>query len=243
MPSMQEFCSQLSKADVAGRPLSVTLARFHEYNNRLIGCSAGFLELTGRPRNHVIGMNCRFLNEGVVMPSTTRERLHDSVLTGTPFLGILKNKRYVGNGGWEIFDNLLHMVVVSAGVKSYIIGMQVDVTGLNLNLAKGSQEAARLQLMFDSILSSGVQSWAHFQEQEFQLAPLYLYTGPAGDSDDQVEIVEGQSRRSKWAVQQVPDRNPVLEHPFLPLDGLRDTSSSKEHQPFNHERVGCSVLE
>merc|ERR1719223_2130219 len=146
-------------------------------------------------------MNCRFMNQGVDMPSSTRERLHDSVLTGASFMGILKNKRYVSNSRWEIFDNLLYMVVVSAGVRSYIIGMQVDVTGLNVNLRKCSKESARLQLMFDSVLSSGVESWIHSQEQEFQLAPLYLYTGPAGDSDDQVEIVEGERRASKWAVQ------------------------------------------
>jgi len=233
---MQEFCSQLSKADVGGRSVCVTLARFHEYNNRLIGCSPGFLELTGRPRKDVMGMNCRFLNHGVDMPSSIRERLHDCVLTGVPFIGILKNKRYVGNGRWEIFDNLLHMVVVSVGVRSYIIGMQVNVTGLDYNLAPGSQDASHLQLMFDSVLSSGVDSWINFQDQEFQMAPVYLYTGPAGDGDDQVEILEEQCLASKWAVQRVPDRNPVLVHPFLPLDSLRDTRSRKGDQPSNHAK-------
>lgn len=167
------------------------------------------------------------------MKRSIRERLHDSVLTGAPFIGILKNKRYVGNNRWEIFDNLLYMAVVSAGDKSYIIGMQANVTGLKLNLASGSQDTSHLQLMFDSVLCSGVDSWIHFQEQEFQLAPLYLYTGPPRDSDDQVEVAHSVS---KWAVQQAPDLNPVLVHPFLPLDGLRNTSSTNVYLPANHTK-------
>lgn len=230
MPSIKEFCSELSRTDIAGRPLSVTLARFHEYNNRLIGCSTGFLELTGRPRKDVMGMNCRFLNQGLDMPRATRLRLHDSVLTGTPFMGILKNKRYAGSNQWETFDNLLHMVVVSTGIKSYIIGLQVNVTGLNLNLANGGQDAARLQLMFDSVLSSGVDSWIHCQEQEFQLAPLYLYSGPTGDSDDQAELVEGQCRASKRAVQQSPDEAILYEDALTeaPCSG-NDSNHASDH--------------
>lgn len=163
------------------------------------------------------------------MPSSTRERLHHTVLSGVPFTGILKNKRCVGTGRWEIFDNLLHMVVVSAGLQSYIIGMQVNVTGLNLNLAHGSKDASRLQLMFDSVLSSGVDSWIHFQEQEFQSAPIYVCIGPAGDSNDQCASRKG-------VVQHAPDQIPLLVHPFLPFDGLRDPHSRKRHQTVNVDK-------
>lgn len=233
MPSMQEFNSQLAKANVAGRPLSVTLARFQEHNNRLIGCSSSFLQLTGRPRKDVMGMNCRFMNEGVEMASTIREQLHESVITGEPFLGILKNKRYVGNGRWEVFDNLLHMVSVAVGVRNYIIGMQVDVTGLNLNIAKGSQLASRLQIMFDSVLYAGVNSWIQVQEHEFQSAPLYLCIGQEEDSDDQMDSVEEQNHSFKQEAQAAPERRTILVHPFLPLDCLRDTPSTKGSKTFN----------
>jgi len=216
----QEFCIKLSMSTIEGRPLSVTLARFHEKDNPLIGCSMGFLKLTGLQRNEVIGRNCRFLNLGVDMPSDTRERLHHTMRTGTPFLGVLNNRRYLGNGCWESFENMLHMVVVFAGTRSYILGIQVDVTGLNLDLADGTREAERLQMMFDSVLAAQADSWIHFQEGDQQSAPLYLYIRHAGDASiDEVEVVEGEGPEyEQWAeMQQVPDQYLVLAPQFTPM--------------------------
>jgi hypothetical protein len=216
----QEFCIKLSMSTIEGRPLSVTLARFHESDNPLIGCSMGFLKLTGLQRNEVIGRNCRFLNLGVDMPSDTRERLHHTMRTGTPFLGVLNNRRYLGNGCWETFENMLHMVVVFAGTRSYILGIQVDVTGLNLDLADGSQDAARLQMMFDSVLAAQADSWIHFHEGDQHSAPLYLYIRHAGDASiDEVEVVEGEGPEyEQWAeMQQVPDQYLVLAPQFTPM--------------------------
>merc|ERR1719408_1030396 len=72
-PPMQEFCIKLSMASIEGRPLSVSLARFDDYDNPLIGCSMGFLELSGLTRKGVLGKNCRFLNSGLKFP--LRERI------------------------------------------------------------------------------------------------------------------------------------------------------------------------
>jgi len=158
------------------------------------------------------------------MPISTRERLHHTMCTGAPFMGIIKNKRYFGNGSWEVFENLLHMVVVFAGVRSYILGMQVNVTGLNLDLKDGSEDVARLQLVFDSVLSGpGAETWMNYQEAEFHAAPLYLYIRHAGDSNDEVEIVEGQYQNQQGrAVQQIPDQYLVLAPQFMPLHHLQD---------------------
>jgi len=223
MPPMQEFCIKLSMSNIMGRPLSVTLTRFDEYNTPLIGCSQGFLKLAGRPRSDVIGRNLRFLNQGLDMPTSTRERLHHTIRAGTPFLGVLKNKRYLGSGCSETFDNLLHMVVVFAGDRSYILGLHVNVTGLNLNVADGSQDAVWLQLMFDSVLCSGTDSWIHAQEGEFQAPPLYLYIRYAGDSNDQVEI-QGEEHQGSQCIKPDPfaDQHLVLAPQFSPLDQLQD---------------------
>jgi len=222
MPPVQDFCIKLSMSNLEGRPLSVTLARFHEFNNPLIGCSREFLHLTGRARNDVIGQNCRFLNQGLDMATSVRERLHHTIRTGAPFMGILKNKRYLGNGCWDVFENALHIVVVFAGVRSYILGIQVNVTGLNLNLTEGSPDAARLQLMFDSVLSPDPESFINGQECEFQSAPLYLYIRHAADNNDQVQIVEEQTQGAEGPVQQVPNQYLVLAPQFMPLGDVRD---------------------
>jgi len=137
-------------------------------------------------------------------------------------MGILKNKRYLGNGMWDIFENALHIVVVFAGVRSYILGIQVNVTGLNLNLTEGSSDAARLQLMFDSVLSPDPESFINGTEHEFQLAPLYLYIRHAGDNNDQVQIVEDQTQGAEWPAQQVPNQYLVLAPQFMPLGDVRD---------------------
>jgi len=190
---MQEFCIKLSMASIEGRPLSVTLARFEEPDTPLIGCSPGFLALSGRTRQEVLGQNCRFLNQGCIQPLKLREKLRESVRSGMPFMGVLQNNRHVGRGKYEMFENLLHLVVVVAGTRAYMLGIQADVTGLNLDLSDGDGgDAIRLQKMFDAVLAARVDAWIHIQEGSLHALPLYLYIRHDDhDSQDQVEIVEG----------------------------------------------------
>lgn len=191
----QQFCIKLSMASISGRPLSVTLARFDDVDHPLIGASSGFFELCGLTHNDVIGKNCRFLNQEKPLP--LRERLRHSVRTGVPFMGIIENTRYLGRGHYENFENLLHLVIVIVGTKRYILGIQANVTGLNIDLANGSEDAIQLQKMFDSVLSNGVNSWIHIQEGAFYAAPIYIYIRHDGtfasDGLDEVEIVEGDA--------------------------------------------------
>lgn len=190
-PSMQEFCIKLSMASFAGRALSVTLTRFDIANHPLIGCSMGFLDLTGLSSEGVIGKNCRFLNVGLKLP--LREKLRHAIQTGTPFMGVLQNLRHLGNGDFEMFSNLLHLVLIVAGTRRYILGFQVDVSGLGLDLEdETSGDAMKLQKVFDSVLSGNVESWIQFQEGKFQTAPLYLYIRyyASGEGGENIEIQE-----------------------------------------------------
>lgn len=182
-------------ASIEGRPLSLTLARFGDAESQLIGCSPGFLDLCGLDRQEVIGRNCRFLNQRTHVPNRLRDRIRQSVRTGIPFLGVIDNMRHLGRGRFEIFENLLHLVVVVAGSRRYILGIQSDVTGLNLKLTDGSQDALRLKKMFDSVLCAGVDSWIHIQEGSYHAPPTYLYIRHNGPDcqEDEVEIVEGDA--------------------------------------------------
>lgn len=220
-PPTQEFCIKLSMAAIEGRPLSVTITRFQHLDHPLIGCSSGFLNLSGLQRNEVLGRNCRFLNLGLSMQSSTRERLHHTMHTGAPFLGVLNNRRCLGDGCWETFDNLLHMMVVFAGDRGYILAIQVDVTGLHLDVSEGSQDAVRLQMMFDSVFACGADSWINFQEGKFEEVPLYVYIRHAGDrSIEEIDIVERQGfQQDLWnqTQQQVPDDCLVLSPQFSPM--------------------------
>jgi len=222
-PPKQEFCIKLSMASIEGRPLSLTLARYDDYDNPLIGCSKGFLDLSGLNRQGVLGKNCRFLNTGLKMD--LRERLHHSVRSGTPFMGVLTNVRHLGQGGFETFENLLHLVLIVAGARRYIVGFQADVTGLGLDIAEGSLDALRLQKMFDSVLSASVDSWIHFQEGMFFSAPLYLYIRYGGfpGSGDEVEIREEESGVQGRSLA-APDQCMVLAPRFPPTVPEHDQS-------------------
>lgn len=209
----QEFCIKLSMSSIEGRPLSVSLARFDDIDNPLIGVSLGFLALSGLDRRDAVGRNCRFLNAGLPMP--LRERLRYCVRGGAPFMGVLQNMRHLGGGQTEIFENLLHLVVFVCGTRRYILGMQADVTGLNLDLVDGSRDAARLQKIFDSVLSASVDSWVHFQEGMFQSAPLYLHVRLSGSDEDDVYIKEDWEHSiSESPTLVVPDQYMVLAPRF-----------------------------
>jgi len=219
---MTEFCIKLSMATIEGRPLSVSLARFGEPDTPLIGVSPGFLHLSGLSREDVVGRNCRFLNQN--MSLKLREKLRHSVKTGMPFMGVLDNRRHVGGGVFENFENLLHLVVVVAGNRSYFLGIQANVTGLNLDLESGSRDAMRLQKMFDGCMTAGVDSWIHIQEGALHALPLYLYirhsNGPVLDDEEQVELVEGALCGGGPALA-APDQYLVLAPRFAP-QGLAD---------------------
>lgn len=221
--------------------MNITLARFGELDNPLIGCSMGFLQLSGLERSEVLGRNCRFLNVGLTMPIRTRERLHHTMRTGAPFLGLLENRRHLGNGCSEVFQNMLYTVVVVAGARSYILGIQVDVTGLNLDLAHGSHDAAWVQTMFDSVLAAGTESWIHVQEGEYHAAPLYVCISLTGNtSEEQVEIVEDR-------LQLLQDQCLVLAPQFSPLalpdvDAVtKSRKSPSRHQDYSSQSTASSA--
>jgi hypothetical protein len=217
-----EFCVKLSMSSIEGRPLSVSLARFDDIDNPLIGCSLGFLAISGLTRGEVLGRNCRFLNSGLAMPE--RDRLRKAIRSGGAFMGVLENMRHLGCGEIETFQNLLHLAVISAGSRRYILGIQADVTGLSLDLVDGGLDAVRLQKMMDSVMGASVDSWVHFQEGVYHSTPIYLhirysrnysYGGYGGTSQDDDEVlIEEDVEHSGTLAIAAPDQYMVLAPRF-----------------------------
>jgi hypothetical protein len=109
-------------------------------------------------------------------------------------MGVLDNRRHVGSGIFERFSNLFHLVVIPAGSRRYFLGIQANVTGLDLDLESGSRDAKRLQAMFDSVVASRIHAWIHIQEGALHAVPLYMtirLDDPSDDEEETVEFLEG----------------------------------------------------
>jgi len=122
----------------------------------LVTCSAGFEAITGYTKSEIIGRNCRFLNERTTdMGADLKAEMRDSIENGIAFTGILPNQRKDG----EMFWNLLHMETVFLREKRYIIGVQSDISDIDLDLANIDQLAA-LQNIWSEITTANIEIWA-----------------------------------------------------------------------------------
>jgi len=99
----------------------------------LIAVSEGFVKMTGFDREDAVGENCRFLNEGCDMPAEQRQKLCRSVETGSPFVGVLTNRKKSG----EKFLNLLDLrgLIIAKNTRSgediwVLVAVQQDVTDM-----------------------------------------------------------------------------------------------------------------
>mmetsp|Transcript_71617 Transcript_71617/g.213741 ORF Transcript_71617/g.213741 Transcript_71617/m.213741 type:complete len:476 (+) Transcript_71617:72-1499(+) len=113
---------------------SVAVADPTSMDTELIAVSEGFVSLVGYSREEVLGENCRFLNEGCDMPPEQRSQLCRSVETGSPFVGVLSNRRKSG----ETFQNLLDLrgLIIAKNTRSgediwVLIAVQQDVTDMD----------------------------------------------------------------------------------------------------------------
>lgn len=99
----------------------------------LIAVSETFESMTGYQRSEILGVNCRFLNEGCPISPRDMMGLRLASENGSAFTALLPNRKKSG----EMFVNLLDLrgLTIAHHVETnealwYLIGIQADVTGL-----------------------------------------------------------------------------------------------------------------
>ncbi|CAK9011421.1 unnamed protein product [Durusdinium trenchii] len=141
--------AQAFKSAVQECKFCVTVANPHGEDFPLIAVSEEFETMTGYTRNEILGVNCRFLNQGVDMNPQDLIHLREASATGAPFTAILPNRKRSG----ELFLNLLDVrgLTVARNPKTgedlwYLIGIQADVSELGEEQMP-DEHFAELQMM------------------------------------------------------------------------------------------------
>jgi len=144
--------------------VAVTLANPQMDDCPLIGCSNGFTAITGYNRDEIVGRNCRFLNDGCEMAPEVRTRLRRATISGEEFVGVLMNRRKDGTP----FQNLLHLTRIKVGNQSFIVGVQADVTGKDLDLMMDEGHQAEIKAVVDQLFQSNMNAWIKIQGNLFK---------------------------------------------------------------------------
>jgi hypothetical protein len=99
----------------------------------LIAVSEAFESMTGYKRSEILGVNCRFLNQGCPISPMDLMGLRLASESGSTFTALLPNRKKSG----EMFINLLDLrgLTIARHLETdedlwYLIGIQADVTGL-----------------------------------------------------------------------------------------------------------------
>mmetsp|Transcript_90387 Transcript_90387/g.179867 ORF Transcript_90387/g.179867 Transcript_90387/m.179867 type:complete len:449 (+) Transcript_90387:93-1439(+) len=206
---LSAFVETLALASFRQREVSVTLGQPRDPDCPLIGVSDGFERLTGYPREEIVGKNCRFLNQGCVVSAVDRHAMRVCLRTGQSFTGVLQNRRKNG----ELFSNLLTMRTLRIGTMPYIIGVQIDVTNIEVDLAS-KKIAAELTALIDAIFSANVEAWAKHhaadwitqQSHSSIRRPLYPLAGVLDVASKQPETY-AQARNAFVSMEASLDQN------------------------------------
>ncbi|CAL8466388.1 g5924 [Coccomyxa elongata] len=104
---------------------SFVLANPEEPDCPIVYASQRFLDLTGYPRDRVVGHNCRFLQGPGTDPESVRQ-LREGIKAGGPVTVKLLNYKYDGTPFW----NHLHISAVrnASGKVVFLVGVQLDIT-------------------------------------------------------------------------------------------------------------------
>eukprot|EP00930_Biecheleria_cincta_P046122 TRINITY_DN31810_c0_g1_i1.p1 TRINITY_DN31810_c0_g1~~TRINITY_DN31810_c0_g1_i1.p1 ORF type:complete len:774 (+),score=113.69 TRINITY_DN31810_c0_g1_i1:112-2433(+) len=115
----------------------VTIADPRSKDVPLIGVSEAFEQMTGYKRSEILGVNCRFLNQGCPISPADLMGLRAASESGSAFTALLPNRKKSG----EMFINLLDLrgLVIGMDIETnedlwYLIGIQADVTGLRTQM-------------------------------------------------------------------------------------------------------------
>mmetsp|Transcript_112057 Transcript_112057/g.327747 ORF Transcript_112057/g.327747 Transcript_112057/m.327747 type:complete len:668 (-) Transcript_112057:182-2185(-) len=189
LAGMEEHVVQrVTVSAIRNMPCSVTLADPALEDCPLIGCSEGFEALTGYSAKEVVGQNCRFLSRGLIVEPGVRRELREAVCLGRDFVGVLPNTRKNG----EPFSNLLRLTTTFVRRKRYIIGIQADVTNIDIDLSN-SVHMEELKGVARRIFSCNVDAWVQMQARQFSIRQPIPYSDILkADSPQQFQEAQGQ---------------------------------------------------
>jgi len=102
-------------------PVALTLADLTEADAPLVIANSAFLDLSGYPRDEVIGRNCRFL-QADLPNADARAEARTLIAHGGPGQVVFRNRRKTG----ETFDNMLFLQALTTrdGRRRYVVGSQ-----------------------------------------------------------------------------------------------------------------------
>ena len=105
-------------------PVGITITDPSKEDNPIIYINDAFVELTGYPREEVLGRNCRFL-QGTETQNEARAEMRDAIASAEPVTVELRNYRKDG----EMFWNRVTVApVYDDDDVSHYVGIQSDVT-------------------------------------------------------------------------------------------------------------------
>eukprot|EP00930_Biecheleria_cincta_P017351 TRINITY_DN13824_c0_g1_i1.p1 TRINITY_DN13824_c0_g1~~TRINITY_DN13824_c0_g1_i1.p1 ORF type:complete len:559 (-),score=85.09 TRINITY_DN13824_c0_g1_i1:265-1941(-) len=161
LPTLEKEATLMAINNMA---LSVTLADPTLPDCPLIGCSEGFEELTGYSRAEVLGKNCRFLNLGLDIDEQIRGRMREATQGGSEFLGVVPNIRK----NRSLFQNLLHLTSLSVREQVYVVGIQSDASGLQIDM-QNSHHKKVLEVIAKTIFTENLNAWVQMQARDYYM--------------------------------------------------------------------------
>ena len=121
----EELPTGFQERTMDATPVGITIADADRPDEPIIYANDGFSELTGYPREEILGRNCRFL-QGEETNEDTVAEIRDAVDAEAPITTELRNYRRDGSMFW----NRLTITPVEApdGTVTHYLGFQEDVT-------------------------------------------------------------------------------------------------------------------
>jgi len=172
---------QAIRAAVKSCKFCVTIANPRGFDFPLIAVSEEFETMTGFKRSEILGVNCRFLNQGCDMNPAELMDLRIASETGAPFTSLLPNRKKTG----ELFLNLLDLRGLTVAKHSrtgedlwFLIGIQADVTEL------AEEEVPTDHLSELQVLADGIRSGIMKELSAMACAGASQTSGDLPDADE-----------------------------------------------------------
>jgi PAS domain S-box-containing protein len=129
---------------IASSPTAAVISNPRLPDNPIVACNDAFIELTGYPRDEIIGRNCRFLR-GTATEDDRAKVLREGIFRKQPVMVEILNYKKDGTP----FRNAVMVAPIfdAAGEVEYFLGSQVEIAEdlAQANDARRNQAAQRVE--------------------------------------------------------------------------------------------------